>query len=362
MISKALQRNFYGWMLVLPFVLTLLVFFVFALIRTVSYSFTDYDLFSPANFVGFDNFINLLNDELFLRATINTVTFSLVVTVIQTVLALGLAVLLNSKIKGKTFFRTAFYVPSILSSASVTLIFIWIYQKNGFLNGFISQIVESTPYIVSAILCFFILQTVQVIHHRFIGLPTRFFDPLLAIISLFITVVMVYITNRTGLITSTPMAISMNWLGSRDDFGPMPVTLWAITIQNIYTTVPTIMLLFLAGLQTIPSDLYEAAEIDGANKWQQLRHITVPQLAPVTFVVVTLSIIGTLQMFDQVALLGTSSPLESRITLAYYVYHQAFSDSGTPQIGVSSAAALILGALTLVIVFIQNKFGVKEKS
>jgi len=359
---KTLQRNFYGWLLVLPFVITLVVFFVFALIRTVKYSFTDYDLFSEANFVGINNYINLLTDELFLRATINTISFSLVVTIIQTMLALGLAVLLNSRIKAKSFFRTAFYVPSILSSASVTLIFIWIYQKNGFLNGFISQLSELSSYFVLGLFSLAVVQLVQIAHQRFIGLPTKFFDPLLALISMITTIIVIIIVSKLGLLETTTVKVAVNWLGSRDDFGPMPVTLWAITIQNIYTTVPTIMLLFLAGLQTIPHDLYEAADIDGANKWQQLFHITIPQLAPVTFVVITLGIIGTLQMFDQVALLGTSSPLESRITLAYYVYYQAFSDSGTPNIGASSAAALILGIITLCIVFLQNKFGVKEKS
>lgn len=362
MLVKTLQRNFYGWMLVLPFVITLVVFFVFALIRTVKYSFTDYDLFSPANFVGIDNFLNLLTDELFIRATINTVSFSLVVTMTQTVLALGLAVLLNSRIKAKSFFRTAFYVPSILSSASVTLIFIWIYQKNGFLNGFLSQLSEQAPYFILGVAGFLIIQLIQVAHQKHVGLPCTFFDPLLALISAVLASLIIVVVNSIGWLDTEATKVAVNWLGSRDDFGPMPVTLWAITIQNIYTTVPTIMLLFLAGLQTIPHDLYEAADIDGANKWQQLIHITVPQLAPVTFVVVTLSIIGTLQMFDQVALLGTSSPLESRITLAYYVYHQAFSDGGTPNVGASSAAALILGVLTLCIVFIQNKFGVKEKS
>ncbi|GAM61027.1 sugar ABC transporter [Vibrio ishigakensis] len=154
----------------------------------------------------------------------------------------------------------------------------------------------------------------------------------------------------------------MNWLNTRDNVGPMPLTLWAIVIQNIYTTIPTFMLLFLAGLQGIPGELYEAAHIDGANKWQQHWNITIPQLAPVTFVVVTFSIIGTLQMFDQVALLGSAAPLESRITLAYYVYHNAFPPGGTPQIGMASAAALVLAFITLAVVYLQKFFGVKEKA
>lgn len=135
MNSLRLRQQVYGWLLAGPFVLTLLVFFLYALVRTVYFSFTDYDLFSDAVWVGLSNFKALLSDDLFLLSLANTIWFSLIVTGVQTVLALGLAILVNSKIRGKSFFRTAFYLPSILSSAAVTLIFIWFYQKNGYLTA-----------------------------------------------------------------------------------------------------------------------------------------------------------------------------------------------------------------------------------
>lgn len=355
-------NNVYGWTLVMPFFISLVVFFVFALMRTIVYSFSSYDMFSPAKWVGLSNYWEMLSDPLFMLATVNTVTFAAIVTSIQTVLALGLAVLLNSQIKAKSFFRTAFYVPSILSSAAVTLIFIWFYQKNGFLNDFLSYALNHISFVGLFLLSLLAIQLFLVFVGRFRGYPLKLLDPAAALLAVPIAMTCIYVASNFGWLMQGDAVISTSWLGTRDTFGPMPVTLWAIVIQNIYTTVPTIMLLFLAGLQSIPGDLYEAAQIDGAGKWQQLLHVTVPQLAPVTFVVVTLGIIGTLQMFDQVALLGTASPLESRITLAYYVYHNAFPDSGTPEIGTSSAAALFLGVLTLLIVFIQNKFGVQEKA
>jgi multiple sugar transport system permease protein len=141
----------------------------------------------------------------------------------------------------------------------------------------------------------------------------------------------------------------------------MPQTLWSVALMNIFTTVPTLMLLFLAGLQSIPRSLYEAAEIDGASRIQQFRDITVPALTPVTFAVVTMGIIGTLQMFDQVALLGDAAPLQSRVTLAFYIYANAFPEGAVPRIGMSSAAAMLLGVITIVIVYLQRAFGVRER-
>lgn len=362
MNTLRLREQAYGWLLVGPFVLTLVVFFLYALVRTVYFSFTDYDLFSEAVWVGFDNFFALLKDKLFLRALSNTVVFSLIVTVIQTVLALGLAILVNSKICGKSFFRTAFYLPSILSSAAITLIFIWFYQKNGYMNHFISSIAAHSPYLtcfmISAVAC----QIILVGSDRLRSLPALWFDPAWALMSLFIAGAITLVANLAGWIEASEYILRIDWLNTRENVGPLPLTLWAIVIQNIYTTIPTLMLLYLAGLQGISEELYEASRIDGANKWQQHWHITIPQLAPVTFLVVTFGIIGTLQMFDQVALLGAAAPLESRITLAYYVYHNAFPPGGMPAVGMASAAALILAFITLAVVYIQKLVGVKEKA
>ncbi|MBC7004823.1 sugar ABC transporter permease [Photobacterium sp. BZF1] len=362
MNSLRLREQVYGWLLAGPFVLTLVVFFLYALVRTVYFSFTEYDLFSEAVWVGLNNFVALFKDDLFLLALGNTVAFSVIVTVIQTVLALGLAILVNSKIRGKSFFRTAFYLPSILSSAAVTLIFIWFYQKNGYLNGFLTSVAANSPYLTCFVITAVICQLVLVWRDRIRGLPASWFDPAWAILSCMIAAVITLFGSMAGLVEASSHVVEVNWLNTREDVGPMPLTLWAIVIQNIYTTIPTFMLLFLAGLQGIPEELYEATRIDGAKKWQQHWHITIPQLAPVTFVVITFGIIGTLQMFDQVALLGAAAPLESRITLAYYVYHNAFPPGGTPQIGMASAASLVLAFITLVVVYIQKIFGVKEKA
>ena len=121
------------------------------------------------------------------------------------------------------------------------------------------------------------------------------------------------------------------------------------------------MLLYLAGLQDIPNSLYEAAAIDGANRAQQFFRVTIPMLRPVTFLVVTLGLISTLQLFDQVALFGDAAPLESKVSLAFYVFRSAFPEGGASRIGMASAAALVLAFVTLIIVLLQRRLGVSEK-
>lgn len=361
LLTNRLKRNFYGWILIGPFVLSLAAFFAFALARTFTYSFTQYDLFSPPVWVGINNYLQLFQDELFIKALTNTIAFSLIVTIVQTLLALSLAVLVNANIRGKGFFRTVFYIPSIMSSAAVTLIFVWFYQKNGFLNNFLSAINSYSLFIGLTLALTLINAIAMNLYARFKKQPSSTLDPFVLLVSFALALFVLGIMANFQLIQPYSSRVEISWLGTNDMVGPLPLTMWAIVIQNIFTTVPTLMLLFLAGLQGIPADYYEAARIDGANKLQQHLHITVPQLAPVTFVVITMGIIGTLQIFDQVALLGTGIPLESRITLAYYVYSYAFPDGSSPRVGIASAAALLLGLLTIVLVAIQNRLGVKER-
>lgn len=357
---KRHSQQWYGWLLVAPFALTLALFFVVALMRTVGYSFAEYNLFTDASWVGLRNYYTLFSDPLFLRALSNTIAFSIIVTLIQTILALTLAILVNGNIRGKGTFRTIFYIPSIMSSAAVTLIFVWFYQKNGFLNAFVSSFNNYVAVIFIAAMLFFATLSVVFLLAKMRNIRQGFFDPLAAWVAFALALLIASLLTKFGVIEPNNTRIEITWLGTSEMIGPLPLTMWAIVIQNVFTTVPTLMLLFLAGLQGIPQDLYEAARIDGANRFKQHIHITVPQLTPVTFVVITMGIIGTLQMFDQVALLGDGVPQSSRITLAYYVYTNAFPDGSSPNIGLASAAALILGVLTIALVIIQKRFGVKE--
>jgi multiple sugar transport system permease protein len=188
-----------------------------------------------------------------------------------------------------------------------------------------------------------------------------FGDPVFATIAVAIAAVGVYALRLGAVLPIYSEEFLISWLNTQARILFLPQTLWSVALMNVFTTMPTLMLLFLAGLQSIPTALYEAAELDGAGKFRQLIYVTIPSLAPVTFAVVTLGIIGTLQMFDQVAILGDAAPLQSRITLAFYIYANAFPEGAASRIGMSSAAAILLGLLTLIIVYLQRALGISDK-
>jgi multiple sugar transport system permease protein len=346
-----------------PFLVALIVFFAFAFVRTVYFSFTDYNLFDQLNFVGLRNYFEVPRDPLFLTALKNTLVFSIVVTFVQTLGSLLLAVVLNQKLNGLSFFRTAYYFPSIASSAVTTLIFIWLFRPTGIVAYLSTQIGNYGGLILVFLLIATVLQVVQVLFERSRALPATWFDPALLLVSLLVGLIGAGLVNALGWVqVGNQEPVALNWLSTQEQFlGLIPYPLLTIMVMNSFTTIPTLMLTFLAGLQGISKSVYEAASIDGANPIQQTLYMTVPLLRPVTFYVITISIIGTLQMFDQASILAGTAPLESTITLAYYVYNSVFRGGGESLVGIASAAALILSLLTLLIVQLQRRFFIADE-
>jgi multiple sugar transport system permease protein len=240
-------------------------------------------------FIGFKNFIRMASDERVWIALKNTAEYVVIVVPIQTLLALGLALLLHSQIRGKNIFRIIFFLPTVTSSAVLTLIFMWIYNSNGLLNNFLA----------------------------FLGLPTY------------------------------------NWLGDP------AVALKAIMLMNIWSTAPTYMVIYLAALQDIPESLYEAATIDGANRFDQFIAITLPLLRPVTFFIVVMGIIGTFQLFDQSYIFsaGSGGPNNSTLTVVLLIYQYAFKSL---DMGYAAALALMLAGVIMITTLIQRYFFKEE--
>lgn len=236
-------------------------------------------------FVGWRNFARLGEDERVWIALRNTAEYVAIVVPIQTILALLLAVALNSGIRGRNGFRILFFLPTVTSSAVLTLIFMWIYNADGLLNDFLAGL----------------------------GLPTY------------------------------------NWLGDP------AVALKGIMIMNIWSTAPFYMVIYLAALQDIPRSLYEAAELDGANPWQQFTQITVPLLKPVTFFVVAMGLIGTFQLFDQAYIFsaGSGGPNNSTLTLVLLIYQAVFRNL---QMGYAAAIAFLLALVIISATLIQRQF------
>ncbi|HBY57017.1 MAG TPA: sugar ABC transporter permease [Candidatus Atribacteria bacterium] len=360
---SSLKEKTAPYILLSPFLFGFIIFFGYAFIRSLYFSFTDYDLFSIPNWVGIKNYINLFKEHLFATALRNSLTFAIIVTTLQTIFALLLAVVMNQKIRGIRYFRAAYYMPSVTSSIVITLIFMWMFQRQGVIN-YLLTIFRRYGLIIGVFLTFLVgIQLLLVVREKLRSRPVEYFEPGYIILSIILAAIITYVLKDFGIIKPIEAkAVDIFWLNTREKVpfwgGPFafPRPLGAIMILNIWTTTPTFMILYLAGLQDIPRVLYEAADVDGATGLQKLWYITVPQLKHITFLVVTLGLIGTLQMFDQVKIIGNQAPLESTITLAYYVYQSAFPGASAPKVGMASAAAIILAVLTLTVVLIQKIF------
>jgi multiple sugar transport system permease protein len=276
-----------GYLFMMPTILVLGTFVVLPILWAVFLSLQKVQLLGSIKyqFIGFRNFTRLVEDERVWIALRNTAQYVAIVVPSQTVLALILAVTLNSGIRGKNWWRILYFLPTVTSSAVLTLIFMWIYNTNGLLNDFLA----------------------------FVGLPTY------------------------------------NWLGDP------AVALKGIMIMNIWSTAPFYMVIYLAALQDIPRSLYEAAELDGANGWQQFIHITIPMLRPVTFFVVTMGVIGTFQLFDQSYIFsnGTGGPNNATLTVVLLIYQAVFRNL---QMGYAAAIAFLLAAVIIVVTVIQRRF------
>lgn len=267
------------------------------------------------NFIGLRNYEALLiRDGLsqrdFFTSVKNTVYFVLGVVPTQTFLALALAVIVNQRwLRAKGFFRTAFYFPSITSSVVISLIFMWMFTRGGLINTLIGGVFTGYDPVT------------------WLNDPNGVIHNLLAVFGVTRDSIGDWAQTRVVGLTL------WDWMS-----GPS-VTMLTIMILNTWTTIGTMMIIFLAALQNIPSSVYEAASMDGASAWQTFRKITVPLLAPTTFFVVMLGLIGTFQVFDQIYVISSGGPAKTTLTIAYIVYQNGFNNS---QMGLAAATALLL--------------------
>jgi multiple sugar transport system permease protein len=314
---KARREAIAAYMFLSPYLLVTLVFTVGVFLYAIYISFTEFNLFATPEWVGLKHYKSVIQDEKFLRSLVNTLYYALVVVTLQTIFALLLAVLLNAPMRAKQFFRTIFYAPSVTSSVVISFIFLWLYLKTGYVNYFFTKIWSLAGAEWQAI--------------NWLNDPRGLFQLILA-----------------------PLGVDIP--SSQWYFRGPSITWMAIMFQNIFTTVPTFMIMFLAALQDIPPPLYEAAAIDGANRRQQFLRITVPMLRPVIFLIVVLGTIGTWQIFDQVKLLTAGGPLNTTLTPVYLIFSEGLGTSGPPRMGYASSRAFILGIIIFGFTIIQRRF------
>ena len=314
-----------GWLFTAPVVIGLVVFLVIPIIAAIWVSFRDWNGITPifeSTPVGLANYRELLTEDGVRRtdfaiALRNNLYYVIGVVPAQTIISFVLAVILNQKfLKGKGFFRTAYYFPSITSSIAITLIFVFMFQTNGAINRFLP--IQDIDWLDNA----------RGLIHNFLGVFGVEEGP-------------AFLTGNEF------MGLELwDWLA-----GPS-VAMSAVMMLVTWTSVGSMMLIFLAGLQNIPLSVDEAATVDGASTLQRFFRVTVPMMRPTFFFVVTLGLIGTWQVFDQVYAGTAGGPRKTTVTPAYLIYFQAFTNS---KAGLAGAIAVILFVIIMFFTWVNRK-------
>ena len=278
------KRNLIGYIFVSPSILGFLLWFLGPLLVALWLAFTDWNMLTPARWVGLDNFRQaLFRDKLFWQSLKVTTTYSLVSVPTGLVLSFLIALLMNAKIRGISFFRTVYYLPTIVPTVASAVLWAWVLNTEfGLLNTFL----------------------------HFIGLP------------------------------------KIRWL--QDPQWALP----ALILMSLWGLGGG-MVIYLAGLQGIPDVLYEAAEIDGATRWDKFRLVTIPLMSPVLFFNLVMGIIGSFQVFAAGFLVTGGGPQNATLFYVLHLYRSAFRYL---DMGYAAALSWVLFFIILTLTAIVFKY------
>ncbi|HLX12006.1 MAG TPA: sugar ABC transporter permease [Bacteroidota bacterium] len=280
----SLTKKRTAYLLVLPYVVYFVAFVGYPLCFSLILMFHRWDIVTPMEWVGLKNFIRLAADRLFFKSIGNTLIFLLIHIPLQIAVALGLALLLNSRIWFRGFFRAVFFMPVVVSGVVVTILWQQMYAyDNGVFNGILSAVgVPRVPWLV---------------------------DP--------------------------------------------GVAMSSIALMATWKNVGIYIVLFLVGLQNIPRELYESAEIDGATSARQFFHVTFPLLNPTIIAIVVLSTIGGFSLFIEPYVMTGGGPMQSTLSAMLYIYNQAFYFN---HMGYAATLGFVFALIILGVVVLQRKF------
>lgn len=277
-----------GLLFASPFVVGFALFTVYPICASLFYSFCDYTVFEPPRWNGGANYVELVTDDpLFWKALSNTAVFTVFSVPLVMVVGLLLALLLNLKVRGQAFFRTLFFLPSIVPIVASAVLWVWVLNPQ---YGLVNTVLQ------------------------YLGIPAP------------------------------------GWLADPDWAKP------ALILMSVWGAGHN-MVLYLAGLQDVPRELHEAAEIDGAGAWQKTWYITLPIISPVLFFTLVMGMIGSFQYFTSAWVMSGNGPDDSTLFYALYLFNNAFLYF---RMGYASAMAwllflVILGATLLIFRFSQGR-------
>jgi putative chitobiose transport system permease protein len=271
------RRPVTPYLFLAPALALIATFVLYPIGAVVYYSFTDYDIITPPQWVGLENYQRLVGDPTFWKALTNSIIY-LVATPTLIALSIMLAIAVNRQLRGIHIFRALYYIPAVSGSIAIGISWRWMFDRNGFVNS--------------------------------------------ALISL-------------GVLDQP-----VQWLSEPDFVLPIAILL------TIWAGVGYYAVIFLAGLQNIPEELYDAAKIDGCNSFQQHWHVSIPGLRPQIVFVAIISSLAALKVFDEIYVLTnrTGGILDSGVTVVFYLWKQAFQLSNA---GYAAAIAIVLLLLTL---------------
>ena len=326
------EDSFAGYFFSAPWVVGFLIFIIIPMAFSLYWSFTDYRVTSkdPATWIGLENYTTLiLKDESFRASIINTLYLTVIGLPLQMGVALLLAVLLNQKIRGERIFRMAFYLPVILGFNTAVLLCWRLMLNTG--TGIINQLIRSITTAVPALgyLNRAIIYAQEVVTAFFLGLSSGKFNLLTKVIEAGFPA-----ANRVPLWVQSPLWSKMS------------------VILLMVWGCGAMMLIFLAGLNNVPKELHEAAQVDGATRWQRFWKVSFPLLTPYIFYNLVVGLINSLQIFEPIFVLyRDNQPLvSSTISMVYYLWQKSFSHF---EIGYGSAISWVILVIILVITLIQ---------
>jgi multiple sugar transport system permease protein len=275
------REAIWGYIFVAPGFFFVFAFVLIPVVSALGISFTNWNLINSPQFVGLENYQQILTDPVAVKTLLNTFYFTFISVPVSLAISLVLAVLLNQKIRGLTFFRTAFYIPVISSTVAVAMVFLWIFDSNyGLMNQFI------------------------------------------------------------GIFGVSPI----NWL--TDTRFAMP----AVIMVTVWRSLGFNMIIYLAALQDVPSDIHDAAAIDGAGEIQKFFNIILPLISPAVFFTSITGIISSFQSFDLVYNMTNGGPARSTYLIGYYIWEQAFKYL---HMGYGSALAFVLFLAIAILTLVQ---------
>ena len=283
-----------------PWILGLVILTGGPILFSLVTSFTRYDVLSPARYVGLENYHRVLNDGVFYTSLWNTAFMVLRVPLVMAV-GLGIAILLNRSVRGIGIYRTAFFLPSIVPIVAASLLWVLLLNPSyGVINTVLAWLFSTPP-----------AHWIEMLLSQLAGQKIEFSPP--------------------------------NWL--QDPLWSKP----SLILMSLWGAGGG-MIIWLAGLQSIPRQLYEAAEIDGAGQWGKFRHVTLPMLSPYILFNAIIGVIGTMQIFAEAYIMTSGGPADSTLFYAYYLFRNAFQYF---RMGYASALAWILFVIVLALTLFQ---------